>query len=277
MKTNLEFVEYLKNIEKKNTVYMWGDYGRLVTNNTINGKVAQYPDEYSNDLVLYLKSLIDKNYYAFDCAGLIKSYWMSNFGTEEVKYNSEYDLDARGITIGNAKKQGNIADIPNIPGLLLYMNGHCGVYLGDGKVIECTSNERISHVKYGKVCYSNLSDRNWLYYTESNWLNYVTSNAQEQIHQSSYTILPGDTLTSIASKFNTTVDDIVSLNNIPNKDLIYAGDTINLPNKTYIVQSGDTLSSIAQKFNMSWQDLYSKNMDIIKDPNLIYPNQILKL
>lgn len=41
-----------------------------------------------------------------------------------------------------------------------------------------------------------------------------------------YTIQKGDTLTSIAKKFNTTVDELVRKNNIANPNLIYAGNTI---------------------------------------------------
>lgn len=39
-----------------------------------------------------------------------------------------------------------------------------------------------------------------------------------------YTIQKGDTLTAISKKFKTTVKKLVSLNNIKNPDLIYAGD-----------------------------------------------------
>ena len=41
-----------------------------------------------------------------------------------------------------------------------------------------------------------------------------------------YTIEWGDTLSEIAIKYNTTVDRLVSLNNIDNPDLIYAGDKL---------------------------------------------------
>ena len=41
-----------------------------------------------------------------------------------------------------------------------------------------------------------------------------------------HTIECGDTLSEIAIKYNTTVDKLVSLNNIDNPDLIYAGDKL---------------------------------------------------
>lgn len=44
-----------------------------------------------------------------------------------------------------------------------------------------------------------------------------------------YTIKKGDTLSSIAREFNTTVDVLVETNGIENKNLIYAGHTIDIP------------------------------------------------
>lgn len=53
-------------------------------------------------------------------------------------------------------------------------------------------------------------------------------NKEEKIEDSVkyYTIERGDTLSEIAIKYNTTVDKLVSLNNIDNPDLIYAGDKL---------------------------------------------------
>ncbi|MCQ2969358.1 MAG: LysM peptidoglycan-binding domain-containing protein [Clostridium sp.] len=88
----------------------------------------------------------------------------------------------------------------------------------------------------------------------------------------------GDTLSSIAVKFSTTVADLVSLNNISNPNLIYVGQILSIPSsgnisRTYTVQSGDTLSSIATKFGTTVANLVSLNN--ISNPNLIYVGQVL--
>lgn len=44
-----------------------------------------------------------------------------------------------------------------------------------------------------------------------------------------YKIQSGDTLTSIADRYNTSVDAIADLNGITNRNLIYTGDTLNIP------------------------------------------------
>jgi len=46
---------------------------------------------------------------------------------------------------------------------------------------------------------------------------------------------------------------------------------------TYTVKPGDWLSKIAPKFGVSWQQIYQANRNIIKNPNLIYPGQVLTI
>ena len=102
-----------------------------------------------------------------------------------------------------------------------------------------------------------------------------------------YTIQSGDTLSEIAQRYNTTVNELVRLNNIQNPNMIYANETLLIPTKNnsistgsddknntiYIVQRGDTLYSIAKRFNTTVQNIVNNNG--ISNPNLIYPGQRL--
>lgn len=48
----------------------------------------------------------------------------------------------------------------------------------------------------------------------------------------------------------------------------------------YEVQSGDSLSKIAKKFYgdpMKYKDIFTANQPMLKDPNLIYPGQTLRI
>lgn len=45
-----------------------------------------------------------------------------------------------------------------------------------------------------------------------------------------YTVYPGDTLAKIAAGYNTTVQELVKLNNIENEDMIYVSQKIKIPN-----------------------------------------------
>lgn len=76
-----------------------------------------------------------------------------------------------------------------------------------------------------------------------------------------YVVQKGDTLYSIANANNTTVDELVNLNDLVDNSL-YIGQILQIPNSgniddvpiienTYVVEKGDTLYSISKKFNTS--------------------------
>ena len=94
-------------------------------------------------------------------------------------------------------------------------------------------------------------------------------------------------MATIANKYGTTVDSIVSLNNIQNPNLIYVGQILRIPttqnalqnseNSTvyYTVKSGDTLSKIADEYNVTVESIARENS--ISNPNIIYVGQVLKI
>jgi resuscitation-promoting factor RpfA len=47
----------------------------------------------------------------------------------------------------------------------------------------------------------------------------------------------------------------------------------------YLVRSGDTLSKIAARFHVvgGWQHLYALNQQVLKNPNMIYPGERLRI
>ena len=106
----------------------------------------------------------------------------------------------------------------------------------------------------------------------------VTGTASQE---STYYVQAGDTLSSIATKFGTTVSSLVSINHISNPNVIYVGQKIYVGEATqgqsnaYTVQAGDTLSGIASKFGTTWQTLAQKNG--LANPNVIYVGQTLTI
>jgi LysM repeat protein len=112
-----------------------------------------------------------------------------------------------------------------------------------------------------------------------------------------YVVQPGDTLSRIAVRFGSTVQELVVLNSLSNPNLIYAGQTLKIPGGatggppptppppttpppstgtgTYVVKPGDTLSSIAARFGTTVQELAALNG--ISNVNLIYVGQVLKV
>jgi peptidoglycan endopeptidase LytE len=90
-----------------------------------------------------------------------------------------------------------------------------------------------------------------------------------------YTIKHGDTLSELAHQYGTTVEHLLELNpQITNRNLIYTGDSLNLPaSQSYTIQYGDTLSGIALQFGVSVNDLMNANNIANKD--IIYPGDKL--
>lgn len=78
---------------------------------------------------------------------------------------------------------------------------------------------------------------------------------------SSYTVGSGDTLYSIAKRFDTTIDKLKDANNLTS-NMLSVGQKLIIPlvdDTTYVVQAGDTLYSIARKFNTTVDDLRRLN------------------
>ncbi|MCK9519983.1 MAG: LysM peptidoglycan-binding domain-containing protein [Dehalococcoidia bacterium] len=95
-----------------------------------------------------------------------------------------------------------------------------------------------------------------------------------------HVVQPGETLSHIAASYGVSVQEIASMNNISNVDLIIAGSALTIgapstpaPSGTYTVQPGDTLERIAREHGVLVRDLVEVNS--IRDANLILIGQIL--
>lgn len=90
-----------------------------------------------------------------------------------------------------------------------------------------------------------------------------------------YQVKPGDTLWSIARRFNTTVDSIVIANNLTT-NMLMVGQQLKIPikNHIYIVRYGDSLWQIARRFQTTVDDLKKMN-NLTGDT--IYIGQTLKV
>ena len=109
--------------------------------------------------------------------------------------------------------------------------------------------------------------------------NLIIPGKEAQATGDEYVVKKGDTLYSIARKYNTSVDNLKSINNITT-DSLAIGQIIKLPStsstasNTYIVKKGDSLYSIARTYNTS--------VDKLKEINNLTSNalaigQVLKL
>jgi LysM repeat protein len=97
-----------------------------------------------------------------------------------------------------------------------------------------------------------------------------------------YVVVRGDTLSTIAWSYGTTVGVIAQANGLTNPNLIYAGQRLVIPGGQqpdttpdlfYIVQSGDTVSAIARRFGTTVKAIVDAND--IADPNVVRVGQRL--
>lgn len=172
---NTDFVRFCKEAAKRKTVYMWGTFGNPVTESLIQSKRKQYGIlKYSNARIETLRKYIGSR-RGCDCCGLIKWYLMT--GGDIAKnpiYNSAYDLNASGF-YNKAKEKGVISTLPEIAGLAVYKKGHIGVYIGGGKVIECTKSSRGDG-----VVYSDLKAYGWTHWLKIHAISYPVTEAAKK-------------------------------------------------------------------------------------------------
>ncbi len=141
------FVSSLKKIATEHkTVYAWGMFGSVITKTRVEGKAKQYPSWYTLQKV---NSVFAPLYgaspavWGFDCVGLVKAVLWGWNGDESKTYGGAVyascgvpDVSTEGM-IGLCA--GVSADMSSIAvGEFLWLPGHCGVYIGDGKVVEST-------------------------------------------------------------------------------------------------------------------------------------------
>lgn len=118
-----------------------------------------------------------------------------------------------------------------------------------------------------------------------------TENPNDDINTQTvfYTVQRGDTLSEIASRYGTTVQELVDINNLSNPNLIYPGETLRIATNStihgsetrgtgsiiYTVQRGNTLSQIANSYGVTVSHIVELNN--IQNPNLIYPGEKLRI
>lgn len=96
-----------------------------------------------------------------------------------------------------------------------------------------------------------------------------------------YTVVRGDTLGEIARDHNVSLFDVIEMNEVPNPDLIFPGQTILIPGvdgnpaKTHVVGRGDTLYLIAASYGSSASTIARANR--LDNPDLILPGQQLQI
>lgn len=144
--------------------YVWGTYGQIMTEELFASKLQQYPEGVGS-----YADFIQANWVGgrtADCVGLIKGYGWLDAETLELRYgtNGMPDVGANQMYY-NATVSGTIDTMPDTPGLAVWHDGHIGVYIGSGEVIEAMGT------KYG-VVKTQLEGRGWTHWLQVPYISY---------------------------------------------------------------------------------------------------------
>lgn len=180
------FTSKLKDIATNyKTVYAWGVFGGPITRSLVNGKAKQYPAWYTSyRLNNVFDSLYGKNYFGFDCVGLVKGVlwgWNGNvsksYGGAVYASNGVPDLSADSMI---KQCSGVSTDFTSIAvGEFLWMKGHCGVYIGNGLAVESTPAWKNGVQITACNCYK--KGYNSRYWTKHGKLPYISYSASETV------------------------------------------------------------------------------------------------
>ncbi|MEA4833430.1 MAG: hypothetical protein VB118_12545 [Oscillospiraceae bacterium] len=160
-KTSKGLVEYCK--AQLGRPYWYGGFGQLGNVSDLEWYANAYPAYWSAERVDKAKeNHIGQKVH--DCVGLIKGYLWSADNNSPAKYREDQDVSANGMRMKCIEK-GDIANIPEIPGVLVFLPGHVGVYIGGGEVIEARG------FNYG-VVKTKLDERPWKWWGKCPWIDY---------------------------------------------------------------------------------------------------------
>lgn len=159
-----DLVAYANHAWESGWGYVWGTYGHVLTESLLNSKLQQYPDGVGKYEDFIRANWLDSR--TTDCVGLIKGYGWLDPDSLTIKYGTNGMPDIGANTMyHNATVSGPITTIPETPGLAVWMDGHIGVYIGGGEVIEA-SGTKIGVVK------TQLAGRGWTHWLKVPYINY---------------------------------------------------------------------------------------------------------
>lgn len=225
-----EFIEKLHYAAKCKTLYVKGCFGaplsdknkkRYIQNNSYN--VIHQNDIMNSDV----------NTFGFDCVCLIKgilwgwsgdknkTYGGANYGSNGVK-----DVNADGIMAYCDYVTDDFSKIEE--GNIVWMPGHVGIYVGFGRVIECTPkwDNCVQYSLLGNIGNTGNKSRTWRKHGKLKWVEYSSNRIESD--EEWYTVQKGDYLTKIAKVYGVSWLSIANLNGIKAPYIVHPGQRIRI-------------------------------------------------
>lgn len=169
-KNNLDLVRWCENAYRNGWGYVYGGYGQVCTKQYLDQQASLFPgnNEAGGEMREVGEKWLGKR--VCDCIGLIKSYAWYNANSGKIVAGSNGFTDCGANSIwSSVTESGPISNMPDTPGLAVWMDGHIGVYIGNGEVIEAQGTA------YG-VVKTKLSGRGWTKWLKIPNIKYVNQS-----------------------------------------------------------------------------------------------------
>ena len=162
-KTNLDLARFVQ--AKIGSGFLYGAFGRTLTETLLQAKLMQFPAQISVDLPEIRSRWMGCS--VCDDIGLVKwFFWDRPDGS--VGYATEGFPDiTSGTLFYRARIKGPLSALPELPGLALWRNGHMGIYIGRGALVEAKDAG-------SGVVQSCLSDRDFTHWFKIPGLYYLS-------------------------------------------------------------------------------------------------------
>lgn len=269
-----EFVKKAINIaENYKTLYVMGCFGSPLNSENKKRYTRNHPYNEKNTRKKMINSA-SSDTFGFDCVCLIKGIlwgWNGNvnktYGGAVYSSNGVPDIGADKM-IKSPHSYDISKDMKNIEvGEVVWMDGHIGIYKGNGEVVEC------SPAFENKVQITKLTQRKWLKHAKLKYIDYDTlcESVNKSIDEIAKEVIKGKwgdkkSNPTRQERLETAGYNYSEVQKRVNELLNKQTKTI-----TYKVKKGDTLSGIAKKYKTTVSKIAKDNN--IKNPNLIHVGQ----
>ena len=199
------------------TAYMLGPWGWPATSKMIQRATTQGGNAKTNCQWLPQANAIKDKGFLFDCVGLIKGIlwgWDGDlsrtYGGAGYACNGVPDYDAKKMIDNCREVSTDFSDI--VPGEAVWMDGHIGVYVGEGLVVEATpkwqggvQRSTLANTAGSKTLPGTAGARTWTKHGKLPWVDYAAQETEKENEDMVYF----KTLDDVPSYYRGAVDKAV--------------------------------------------------------------------
>ena len=179
-----QLIERLEKLVNTHTVYATGAFG---------ASIADFPDQLkryrdntlkacgATEAQKVVNAAKTSPCFAFDCIGMVEAISAWEFAWDKNSVYGGTKYKANGVDEWGASKYGMITHCEDVstdfskivPGELLSLDGHVGIYIGNGMAVECTTawNGNVQKVECWNVKKTGRG-RKWDRHGKMPWIDY---------------------------------------------------------------------------------------------------------